>query len=221
MISIPVDFPGVIVANKPKPASSDIRTTDMSLPVWAISLIASTISLLIVSFVAYVYHDLSGEITKVQTSMGEVSKALQTQQISIAKLETSMSIVLKKPQYESNAKAAGFTNPQRVFANLQPRATFESRTAGQKGDYFISYTILSYDPATGKMLLRMDARLPNGSIYNDNTIGMQIRIGEIVELTRVLPVDPYRIYLQVIDIPATNQAILAIGPKSDEGVKRS
>jgi hypothetical protein len=169
----------------------------------------------IIAVIFFVANYFSGQLETVRNKIDSHGE-------SIARLEERLnSLDERTKKYKAKAVAAGFTNPQIVTASLQTNAKFESRTPGQKGDYFISYTILAYDPITSEMQLRMDAQLPDGSKYEDNTIGIKIRTGELVELTRVIPVGALKIYLQVLDIPVRDQAILAIGHKQDEAGKLS
>lgn len=248
MISIPIDFWGNnIVANKPaapdsiskniaKDSSNSANITHLSLPTWAASLICFLILSLgstVIYFVKYVRDELSekittvsGEITKVHTSLGESTKTLQDHRVSIAQIEKGLSSIeqrivnLDRPRYESKAKAAGFKNPQIVATRFTGNETVEPKTVLEKGKDFVQYPILKYDRTTNELSVRFDARI--GTVqFDNNVLGVKVAPGEVQEVSILRGKGLPRIFVQVLDLPSPDSAVLAIGPKTDPADKTS
>ena len=177
--------------------------------------------LIIGILIGVIWDEFSDKLKSIETTLAMVNASQNAQGQSLARIE-ERTRSLERSVYKSKAVSLGFKNPEIVMTSLSSNAAFESHTSARGGQYFIRFTILSYDPISSLIKLRFDAALPNGNMFEDNMLTMRIRDGEVVELTRVFLKDsPTKIYLQVIDATMRNQAVLAIGPKQDNQEKVS
>ena len=236
MISVPINSIDAIVSSMTlKQNQSD--AISLNLPKnWESIIIVFLVSL--VGYLAYwvttyAWNDIttrisntSAEVARVQTTLDKaltafdsVKTSLQDQRVSIAALETRI-LNFEKPRYESKAKAMGFKNPQIVAASFQTNQTFESKTKTTSGDYYIKYTILSYDISRKTLSLKLDAILPNNTTFRNNElIFTNVSAGQTVDIS--LSARAPRILLQILDLPTPTSAILAIGEKTDSSDKAS
>lgn len=217
MISMLSHFPDVF-------DSSMANNRNAHVEPWLIKIAGGVISLLllmVLGLIGVVWNDFSDKLKSVETTITAMNIAQNNHGQSLARMEERTKS-LERSVYKTKAVSLGFKNPEIVRASLGTNVEFESKTASRSGEYFIKYTILSYDPISNMLKLRFDAALPNGAKYYDNTLIMRIRDGEVVELTQFFFKDaPTKIYLQVIETPVRDQAILAIGPKQEEPGKVS
>lgn len=129
--------------------------------------------------------------------------------------------VLEKPHYESKAKAAGFKSPQIVPTNLVAQEKFDSKsTKADGGQRFMRYTILGYDSNRETLTFRVDeiVRGDDGKEHpgrsRDNVLVLPVKIGEQVRFTGMFgELSQPTIFVQVLDRPSSNRAVLAIGEK--------
>jgi hypothetical protein len=200
MTSIPVDSIDLYMAKSDKPQWLSVT-----------NLLLTVIGSLLLLF----WNDQSDKFKNVDTSISSIRVTQSSQGESLARLEERTKS-LERVVYETKATSLGFKKPEIVRTGLGVNTKFESRTSALNGEYFIKYTILSYDPAKSILQLRLDAQLP-GLVFRNNTFVINVQPGEVVELTKYIGVKNVRkIYLQVLDVPVHDQAILAIGHKQDE-----
>lgn len=235
MISVTLGYIEAIVSNIPaKPSDAITLKLNKNWERGLLGLCALVISYGAYWITTYVWNDIttriantSSEVARVQatldkalTSFDAVKTSIQDQRVSIAVIETRLAN-LEKPHYESKAKAIGFKNAEIVRTGLGVNTKFESKTPGPTGEYFIQYTLLAYDPLTSIARLRFDAQLPNRPKFENNILIIKINAGVAAELTHYFITGVPKIYLQVLDVPARDQAVLAIGQKQEESGKPS
>ena len=224
MISIPVDSINTFMAKPKNNEQLAVWPLGLKVGLWIIGGLLTIIGGLIV----VIWDDTRDKFASLNTTMSILSISQKTYGESIIRLEEITNNLIDRTKslervvYEAKAASMGFKKAEIVRTGLGVNTKFESRTPGQKGEYFISYTILAYDPVKSNLQLRFDAQLPNGSKFENNILLIQIKSGEVVELTKFFIKNAVpKIYLQVLDIPVRDQAILAIGHKQDESGKPS
>ena len=122
---------------------------------------------------------------------------------------------LELAPYRSKAVAAGFKNPEIITTKFAKNESFKSRVMIQNQEQFIQYTILGYDKSTKQLTIGVNAKI--GMLQLDhNTFVMTIKAepGKAEEVTFIRGEGIPRIFLQVLETPTHDSAILAIGPKT-------
>jgi len=182
-----------------------------------------------------VNQDIRDRLLSIDTSITRIELASKSHGESLVRMEEKLKYLdrrvelLEKPHYESKAKAAGFKNPQIVPTSLIPQEKFESMPVREYGgQHFLRYTILGYDSKSEMLTFRVDSIIRSddgkerlGNIH-DNILALRVKLDEQVRFTGMF--GEFRnamIFVQVIDRPSPNRAILAIGEKTNPEGKTS
>lgn len=198
--------------------------------------IAGSILFVISGLIGLLYDNLKDELHSINGRLdSSISKSVESQKSqgeSLARLEASFKgldrriELLEKPHYESKAKALGFKNPQIIAASLQAEAKFESKIRTGTGLVLWQYTVLSYNPARKELTLSVDVDMQGkvgtitGGIFQNNLIKMTVEVGTVKPVPMPFHIEGVnfpKVYVQVLEIPSINRAILAIGEKSNSG----
>lgn len=249
MISVDtLNYLDPIVANDKQkqgkaPARADAKPAVTAKPIqltlssgWAVAVILillAGLGTIAYAFFQYVWKDLNAkldagttQVSKLHDSLDTITRTLQDHRVSIGQIEKGLSSIeqrmlnLDRPRYESKAKAAGFKNPQLVATRFAGNETVEPRTVLQKGENLIQYTILKYNRSTNELSIRFDARIGTNR-FDGNILIVEVAPGQAKEVSFIRGKGIPRIFVQVLDLPSPDSAILAIGPKTDPADKTS
>lgn len=217
MIDIPANSIDTFMANN--------RTNNQYIPVttpvvlWGFGGLFAIIAVLL----GIIWNDLKGELLSVETKISGISISQVTQGESLARLEEKTKY-LERSFYAAKAVASGFKNPQIIPTPLNVNSKFESKTSTKAGEYFISYTVLKYDSSQDILELRVDAHLPGLVMKNNTHVITNVRHEQTVDITALTGMSRTglpRVFLQIIDLPSPNHAIIAVGERTDPSPKAS
>lgn len=177
--------------------------------------------------IGVIYSNIQDRLLSIDTSISGINITERTQGESLARLEGSFNgmdrrvTLLEKPHYESKAKALGFKNPHIIPASLKTQATLDSQISTGAGQHSLRYTILKYDRSTNMLTVSLSGQV--GSVNLDgNILDVKVEPGSMAELpTIVTGKGVPKIFVQVLDRPSPDRAILAIGQKTESIDKSS
>lgn len=178
-----------------------------------------------------VNQDIRARLLSIDNSISQINITLRSHGESLVGIDAKMKeldrrvAILEKPHYESKAKAAGFKNPQIVPIGLTAEEKFDSKPLEAGAEkHFLRYIFYGYDLTSEKLQVRVDMihRTADGKERlfwsKPKFYALRIRPGETHELRGVIGERPTpSIFVQVIDHPSPDRAVLAIGEKVDRG----
>lgn len=215
MISISADFNGVFMARE-----QYLRVSWGQL--WSVvGVIVGAFGVLI----GIIYSNIQDRLLSIDTSISAINISLKSNGEALARIDEKVKYLdrrvetLERPHWESKAKASGLKNTQIVPASSQSPTKFESKFEVGAKQFALHYTILKYDPVHEVITLRFDGEMPNSKI-RDNIFMLSVKPGQSVQLPTIFENLP-KIFMQIIDRPSPDRAIIAIGQKADSNGKRS
>ncbi len=181
--------------------------------------------------VSFAWDDFSDKLYGVQKdfadSLSGVRKDLTENGKTLARLDERTKDFDRRIRYLEDpvfkkAIDLGYKNPEIIRTSLSPKSTFQSKTSVEKKEYSILYTIKSYDRSKKILKLGLDAQLPHGNEVKNFDLELKVKPGEIVNLAHTISMPGMtHIFLQILELPSPDKAILVIGLKTDTASQTS
>lgn len=163
-------------------------------------------------------ESIRDSLLRIDTSISRIDVTLKSQGESIVRVEENLKYLnlrvekLERPGLEAKARAAGFKSPQIITTNLQLQIKFRSKVEWRAQTFFLQYTILNYDQVNELMTLEVNEVAPGNNIGRSNTFEVYAKPGQPVVIPHFYPGVP-KIYMEVLDLPSPDRAIIAIGER--------
>ena len=168
------------------------------------------------------YWALDHRIDRLDDRLNEITKTggpLEKLDERLRKVEAGIAAIQVELTYRPRAAALGLQNPDLKRVRLTPQAVFTTRTVTATGiSADLTYTILRI--AAGQIEIRIDGRV--GNIILENTVvNMPLRQGELTPIRFITGPGIPTLYIVVLDRPAPDEAVVAVGTVTSPAGKPS
>ncbi|WP_141654189.1 hypothetical protein [Candidatus Nitrospira nitrosa] len=193
----------------------------------------------VAALLVYIWQDHSSQFTKLQDKLTQKSEAVERidertkdwgERIKSVESKILVLEKLNSGEYRAQAKAAGFTNdakiiPVNLTSNAPIHATSDAPKVTTSGtpnvQYALSFSDLRYDQNSKRLTFTVGGKVGE-LVLRGNHVSIILQPGKFQNLLRDFNADGLpSIFIQVLDVPTPNQAILAVGTKPESKESRS